>query len=164
MTFSMCVLLERLSDELMAEIYALCPRRVRNMLEGKYGHGKPRNGRQVSLKFGKNRAQEALTVRAGIVAGGDTQMAEELIKTYLYGKRPLLKDTLDYLGLPNEDGLTDGELDVLEQATPETLRALFAVLREKGHSIEDIALYFAFTKVEHFADIEELTRQLGQPA
>lgn len=164
MSFSSCVILDRLSDEKVAEIYGLCPRRVRNMLEGKYGKGKVHSGRQVSLKFGKNRSQEALSVRSGIVAGNDTQMAEELIKTYLYTKRPMLKDTLDYLGLPNDNGITDGELDLLEKASPETLSALIAVLREKGHGLEDIAIYFAFTKVEHFADIEELTRLLGQPA
>jgi hypothetical protein len=152
-------LLGRIDDEKMMEIYASCSRKIRNMLDGLYGK-KVKKGRMVSLKSLKDKSGQALLVRDGIVATGENQTAEELLKTWLYAKRPMLAAALDFCGIENDDGITDQELDALEKAEPEKLEQLVAHLTGSGYDVKDVAIYLAFLKVQNFEKVPILTQSL----
>ena len=51
----------------------------------------------------------------------DHQLAEQLIRNFLYNKRPMLKVALDYMNIPNDDGLTEGDLDAFETKTNQNI-------------------------------------------
>lgn len=149
-------ILGKIPDEKFVEIYKACSRKIRNMLEGQF-LPKKKKGKKVSLKSIKNRDKNALAVRDGIVKSEDDQMAAEIVKTWLYSKRELLKDALDYFEIPNEDGITQKDLDPIEGASGETLSSLFAHLQEKGHDPLEIGLYLAFIDVQNLDDVAEFT-------
>ncbi len=155
-------LLGKLSDDKFMEIYQSCSRKIRNMLEGTYGK-KVKKGRRVSLKTGKDKRIQALSVRDGVVASQDGQMAEELFKTWLYDHRPMLSAALNFFEIPNEDGITEQELDPVVQADTQKLEALLDALIAAGYEMENIALYLAVLQVEHFAEVPRLVEALGAP-
>jgi len=148
-------LLEKIDDDKFVEIYLACSRKIRNMLEGIYLK-KRKKGRKVSLKAGKNKAKAALSVRNGIVDAAEEQMAEEIFKTWLYARRDLLKAALDFFEIENEDGITESDLDDLEQAPVEKLVSLREKLVVDGIELKDLAIYLAFMKVENMQDDPEL--------
>lgn len=153
-------LLGRIDDAKVTEIYGSCSRKIRNMLEGMYGK-KAKKGRKVSLKSLKDKDGAALAVRDGLVAAGEHQTAEELLKTWLLTRRELLKDALDYFQIPHEDGITDAELDVIEKAEAEALTALVNHLTEKGHALQEVSIYLAFLKVQNFENVPNLPGSLS---
>jgi len=153
-------LLSRLDEDKIVEIYSALSRRVRNMLEGQFAK-KHHKGLKVSLKSGRERTATALAVREGIVKEQNGQMAEELFRTWLYGKRDMLKSALDFLGVPNEDGLTTDELTVVEKAEAAKLSELVAYLTGQGYPLIDVAIYLAFLKAENLAECPDLAQALG---
>ncbi len=74
------------------------------------------------------------------------EICEEVIRHYLYHRRELLKDALDFLGVEHEDGLTEADLDFLEELAPEKSRALKNKLLG-AHSASDVELYLGFMKI-----------------
>ena len=156
-------LIGRIPEEKFAEVYSACPRKIRNYLEGMFAKKIRKGGRKVALKTARDRVLEALAVRDGIQAEGNTQMAEEVLKTWLYTKRPMLKATLDFFGVPNEDGITTKDLDALEKAEPARLDELIDHLAAGGFPLAEVAVYLAFLKVERFAEVPRLVEVLGRP-
>lgn len=148
-------LLEKIDDDKFLEIYSACSRKIRNMLEGIYLK-KRKKGRKVSLRAGKKKVESAISVRNGIVEAQEEQMAEEIFKTWFYTKRDLLKAALDFFGIENEDGITESDLDELEQASAEKVTELKTKLLAKGIDLKDLAIYLAFMKVENMKEDSEL--------
>lgn len=149
----------KLRQEKVIEIYGSCARKIRNMLEGMY-HKKSKKKKKVSLKLGRNREAAMLAVRDGLVAAGDDQMAEEIFKTWLYGKTDMLKKTLDFFEIPNDDGMTEADLDPLEQASTEKIEELLGILvdsPEGGFDLEDVAIYLAFMKIENITEVSRIS-------
>ncbi len=154
-------LLANIREEKFVEIYGACSRKIRNMLESMYGK-KAKKGGKVSLKSSKNRSAAALAVRKGIVAKQDNPMAEELFKTWLYDKRSMLAAALDFFEIPNEDGITDQDLDVFEQATAEKLTALMEALIDRdGFDGEEVAIYMAFMGTLHVEEVPRYRELIG---
>lgn len=149
MTLEHSELVGKIRDVKFLEIYNASSRRTRNMLEGMYAR-KAKKGRMVSIKSGKNKKAIALSVKTGIHAKGDDQMAEELLKNWLYHKPTLLKAALDFFGIENENGITEQELDPLLEADAETLSSMMDELTGSGHDPEEVAIYLAFHQAENF--------------
>ncbi|RJO66540.1 MAG: hypothetical protein C4523_12185 [Myxococcales bacterium] len=154
-------LLGAISEAKFEELYGACSRKVRNMLEGMFAR-KTRSGRMVSIRKG-NRKDDALAVREGIVASGDEKMAEELFKTWLYEKRPMLKAALDFFAIPNDEGITESELSPLENADVAALEKLVAELESRKFPLEDIAIYLAFMQVKAFDETPRLADAVRGP-
>lgn len=157
-------LLGRIREDKFIEIYFACPRKIRNTLEAKHARKARRRGRRVSLRSERNKAKAALQVREGLVKSGDSEMAEEVLKTWLYDKRPMLKEALDFFEIENEDGITGRDIDAFEKAPGEKIEELLDLLSNKGYDVEDIAIYMAFMQAEHFDEVPRLTEVLGSSA
>lgn len=150
--------------EKFAEIYSSCSRKIRNLLEGQFARKVKPRGKMVSLKSRRDRLAEASAVQEGLVELGDDKMADEILKTWLYTKRPMLKATLDFFGIPNEEGITEQELDPIEQATAEKLAELVSGLTGLGFSAEDAAIYLACIQAQNAAQVEPLAPFLTLPS
>jgi len=155
MSWDYLELLEKISDEKFAEIYSSCSRKIRNMIEGIYCK-KSKKGRKVSLRALKDKSGVSTTVKNGLILSGDDQTADEIMKTWLYGKRDLLSTALDFFDIKNDDGITEQELDAFEEASKEKLEELTAHLEEKGFELYDIAIYIAYMQPEHFDEVDKL--------
>ena len=83
-------------------------------------------------------------VRARLEIGDDA--AEELIRNYLYTKRPMLADALDHFRVTHDNGLTDSDLSFIETLAPEQRQELHSKLAAK-HDARDVDLYFAFMNI-----------------
>jgi hypothetical protein len=73
-------------------------------------------------------------------------VAEELIRNYLYTRRPMLADALDHFKVPHDNGLTDEDLSFVENLKPEEADKLRTELAAK-HDAWDVELYLAFMNV-----------------
>jgi hypothetical protein len=54
----------------------------------------------------------------------EIDICRELVRTWLYSKRAMLKAALDFLGVPNQDGLVDAEIDFFKELSLERVREL----------------------------------------
>ena len=83
----------------------------------------------------------------------ETDICRELVRTWLYSKRAMLKSALDFLGVPNEDGLVDTEIDFFKELSLERVRELKAHLCEK-FSPEHVKIYMQFVEIPHTNDVD----------
>ncbi len=151
------MLVGMIDPEKFEDLYFSSQRKLRNMLEGMY-HKKIRkgSGRKVSLNKTKNRTETALAVQQGILMNIDEYMSEELLKAWLYSKREMLKTSLDFFKIENEDGLTEKDLDAFEKAEIAKLDELVDALLKIEFKIEDIAIYFQFMHIEKALEVERI--------
>jgi|GEM_PF-656324 len=156
------VLIGMIDPEKFVDIYYTSTRKLRNMVEGLY-HKKIKkgSGRKVSLTSTKDRVEIANSVQHGILAAMDEYMGEELLKAWLYTKRPMLTTALDFFGVEHEDGLTDKDLSAFEKAEVETLEKLIKELQAKECLIEDIAIYFQFMHIDNALKVAAIKKVFG---
>lgn len=138
--------LSALDAERFSELVSASPKKFREELYRRAGirvksdafslKGSPKN---------EVRAQKLHALLRGGLQLGD-QVLEELIRNYLYTRRTLLADALDYFEVPHENGLTDSELDFIEKLKPEDGRALRENLALR-HDGRDVDLYLAFMNI-----------------
>ncbi len=74
----------------------------------------------------------------------------ELLRNYLYTKRKLLGDALEFFDVPHEDGLTSEDISFIARLESDKLAALQAHL-EQTHDPLDIAVYLAYMNVSENA-------------
>ena len=149
-------ILEKVDNDKILEIYGACSRKIRNMLEGIY-YKKKKKGRKISLRAGQNKLAAANAVRNGIVKASDEQMAEEVLKTWLYTKRELFVAALDFFEIKHEDGITDESLELMEKAESALLDKMVATLQAANFATADIMIYLAFMKVENLSDVKKFS-------
>lgn len=76
----------------------------------------------------------------------DDEVLEELLRNYLYTRRSLLAEALDFLEVKHEDGLTDEDLEFVEKLAPEKVGQLRDILY-RHHEERDVDLYLGFMNV-----------------
>ena len=70
----------------------------------------------------------------------EDKLCEELVRNWLYTKRPLLKSTLDHLGVKNDNGLVEEEPTFFKELTVEKVTELVNLLKKEGHPDEHIRI------------------------
>ncbi len=76
----------------------------------------------------------------------EADICRELVRTWLYSKRAMLKAALDFLGIANEDGLVDTEIDFFKELSLERAGELKTHL-EKDFPPEHVKIYLEFIEV-----------------
>jgi len=131
------------------------PRKVREVVFSKLGIKSAKNplAKLRQMKEQDNKAklfQEKLrNGHGGINLEQLDKLCEELIRAWLFTKRDLLKATLDYLKIPNDNGLVEIELDFFEKLSKQEAQDLVAYLTAQGFEKEHISIYLNFVKVPH---------------
>ena len=98
-------------------------------------------------KAGAKNAVRAEKLFAALQTAQDERLCEEMLRTWLLTKRPMLAAALDYLEVPHDNGLTDSD-DVakIEKLSKREVSTLLAKL-ESVAGKEDAAIYLKFMGV-----------------
>ena len=139
-------LLGRLSPEQFTTVINLCPKKVREELFRRAGI-KNRGG-AFALKSSQKTEARIRKLHEAMSSGAELpdELGEEVIRQYLYHRRELLSDALDFLEVEHDEGLTEADLDFVEELEPAKGSALRGKLLER-HDEQDIDLYLGFMKI-----------------
>jgi hypothetical protein len=139
-------ILSRLEPDRFQDILSASPKRFREEVFRRAGIRSRAD--TFSLKTAPKNEVRTQRLHALLREGTDLGegVAEELIRNYLYTRRPMLADALDHFKVPHDNGLTDEDLSFVEKLKPEEADELRSELQAK-HDARDVDLYFAFMNV-----------------
>jgi hypothetical protein len=137
----------QMSDHLFDEVIAASPRKVREMLFSRLGI-KPKKSFTLRAFSDRKSEQNRLLHRALTkdATQREADVCKELIRAWLYTKRPLLKSALDFLGIPNDDGLVEVETDFFKELKKDKAQSLVEHLY-KSFPKDEVNLYLNFVEV-----------------
>ena len=142
-------LVAKMSDDTFGEMVQASPRKIRETLFQRLGiKAKKTIGLKVHAKAEERtkKLQEKLRTAS---SDQENRLCEELVRNFLYTKRPLLKATLDHLGIKNDNGLVDEEPTFFQELTAEKVKDLVEHLRGQGFATDHILTYLRFVKAPH---------------
>lgn len=146
-------LVNKMSGETFAELVAASPRKIRETLFQRLGiKAKKTIGLKVHGKL-EDRTKKLHEKLKAADTEQENRLCEELVRNWLYTKRPLLKATLDHLGIKNDNGLVDEDPTFFQELSADKVKDLVAHLTGQGHAPEHIALYLHFVKTPHVDDV-----------
>ncbi len=131
-----------LSAEKFAEILSTSGRKAREVYFHRHNIRPPKTSGipKVGAKneFRTNALFDALQKR------DDEELAEEMLRTWLLNKRPLLSAALDHLKIEHKDGLTDSDdVNRIEKLSEAELKGLVAALKKIAPE-DEVAVYLKF--------------------
>jgi hypothetical protein len=146
-------LVAKMTDETFAELVAASPRKIRETLFQRLGiKAKKTIGLKVHGKL-EDRTKKLHEKLRTATTENENRLCEELVRNWLYTKRPLLKATLDYLNIKNDNGLVDEEPTFFQELSADKVKELVTHLKAQGFQAEHIALYLHFVKTPHVDDV-----------
>lgn len=142
-------LVAKMTDDTFAEMVQSSPRKIRETLFQRLGiKAKKTIGLKVHAKA-EERTKKLQEKLKTATSEQENRLCEELVRNFLYTKRPLLKATLDHLGIKNDNGLVDEEPTFFQELSAEKVKALVDHLRGQGFPVEHIVTYLRFVKTPH---------------
>jgi len=145
-------LVTKISESKFQEVVASAPRRIRETLFGRLGiKAKKRVGLKVHGKL-EDRARKLHERLKSGSSKEENDLCEELLRNWLFTKRPLLKATLDFLEIENDNGLVDEEPTFFEELEADKVKDIFTHLKGEGFDGEEVFIYLAFMKVPNLDD------------
>jgi hypothetical protein len=139
-----------MSEETFADVVNTSPRKVRETLYARMGiKGKKKKvGLRVHAKA-QDRANKLLERLKNADSDKELELCTELLRNWLYHQRPMLKATLDFLDIPNDNGLTEQDTDFFESLQEEQVKNLVSHLTGNGFALEHVSTYLHFVSVPH---------------
>lgn len=139
-------LLTQLDQERFNDVLTASPKKFREELFRRAGISVKNNA--FSLKSSGKNEVRIQKLHSALKDGMDVkqEVAEELIRNYLYTRRPMLADALDHFKVAHDNGLTDDDLAFIETLEPAKGAELKSLLASK-HDARDVELYFAFMNI-----------------
>lgn len=140
-------LLLQQTTERFNEIILASPKKFREELFRRAGV-KAKKGGSFALNNAKKNAVRVEKLLASMQDGTEVpdELLAEIIRNYLYTRRALLAEALDFFEVEHDDGLTDADLEFMEELPPERVTQLRGIL-EKSHDKDDVELYLRFMNV-----------------
>jgi hypothetical protein len=142
-------IIKTISFETFSDVIAVSPRKVRESLFSHYGI--KAKGRSIlsSVKEKKEtRIKHLQTVLRDVKLPKEQEFLKELFRNWLFRQRPLLKTTLDFLDVPNDEGLVEIETDFFKELSEKKVEELIKHLDGK-FSRDAILIYLNFMEVPH---------------
>ena len=139
-------LLTRLSADHFTAVINTAPKKIREELFRRAGI-KNRGG-AFALRSAQKTESRIRKLHEALGSGAELpdEIGEEVIRQYLYNRRELLAEALDFLEVPHDQGLTDSDLDFVSEMEPERAKQLRDVLL-RSHPEGDVDLYLGFMNV-----------------
>ncbi len=135
-----------MTEDTFAEVISSSPRKIRETLFARLNiKAKKQIGLKVHGKL-EERTKKLHERLKGASTEQENKLCEELMRNWLFTKRPLLKATLDHLGVKNDNGLVDEEPAFFKELSADKVTDLGNVLKGE-HPVEHIKLYLAFVGV-----------------
>ncbi len=146
-------LVSEMSDDKFAEVIQASPRKIRETLFNRLGIKAKK--KSVGLKLHGKLEERTKKLHARLKEAGtkqEAELCEELLRNWLYNKRELLCDTLDYLEVKHDNGLIDEEPTFFQELERDKVDAMIGHLKDKGHHLEEIKVYLSFVDTAHLDD------------
>jgi hypothetical protein len=140
-------LISQISEPTFAAMVGSCSRKVRDTLYARLGIKSNTSG--VTLQLGKKRDDQVKKLHERFKnpqSKGESDVCGEIIRNWLYTQRPMLKETLDFLKIPNQDGLVETELDFFKSLSEADAKAVFDHVSAKFNP-EHVWVYLNFVEV-----------------
>lgn len=140
-------LISKTSEPTFEAMIASCSRKVRDTLYARMGIKTPAAG--VTLQLGKHKGDQVKKLHEKFKnsdSKAESDVCQEIIRNWLYTQRPMLKATLDFLKIPNQDGLVETELDFFKTLSDSDAKAVFDHVA-KRFPAEHVWLYLNFVEV-----------------
>ena len=144
-------IIREMSQETFQDVVQTSPRKVRETLYARMGiKGKKKKvGLRVHAKA-QDRANQLFERLQNADSDKEVELCSELVRNWLYHQRPMLKTALDFLEVPNDNGLTEQETDFFESLEKEKC-LLVQHLKDNGFA-EDHIGHLKFVDVPHLQD------------
>ncbi len=141
-------ILRTIEPELFDALLNASPKKFREEIFRRAGVKNASGGGSFALKANGKTSARVKRLRAAMLKGFDLteEISGEIIRNYLYTRRPLLAEALDFWEVEHDNGLTDAELDFIEELAPERGVHLRDLL-QRNHDEADVDLYMAFMNV-----------------
>ena len=135
-----------MTEDTFAEVISSSPRKIRETLFARLNiKAKKQIGLKVHGKL-EERTKKLHDRLKSAQTEQENKLCVELMRNWLFTKRPLLKATLDHLGVKNDNGLVDEEPTFFKELSAEKVNELVNVLKGE-YPVEHIRLYLAFVGV-----------------
>lgn len=136
-------------EPLFFEILEISPRSVREALFGRFGvKAKKKFGTTGFTKRRQEKAQKLHAALKATDAEQDSEVCQELIRNFLFTRRPMLKAALDFAGIKNDNGVTEDDLDPIENLSKDKVVELLGILEKEFPSAE-VRMYLNFIGVKN---------------
>jgi hypothetical protein len=141
-------LLRRLPEERFHAVVLASPKKFREELFRRAGI-KNKGGNNFSLTSSAKKEARAGKLYSAMRDGSPLtpEVAAELIRNYLYTRRDLLAEALDFFEVKHDHGLTDEDLDFMTELAVEKGQRLQELLTRK-HDPVDVELYLDFMNIK----------------
>jgi hypothetical protein len=142
-------IVKQMTPDRFAQILAASPKNFREELFRKAGI-RVKGGGAFSLSAPPKTQLRTAKLLSGLAEGEvllEDDVFEEVIRNYLYTRRPMLADALDHLQVAHDNGLTDQDLSFLEEL-PVERRAALRKLLESKYERADVDLYLSFMNIK----------------
>ncbi len=136
-------ILRSLSSEKFQEVFSSSSRKARETYFHRHGVKASGAASRLPRPGAKNeeRTQKLLEI---LKAEVDDEMSEEILRSWLLTKRPMLAAALDHLGIKHDNGLTESEeIKKFEKLSGGDIKALVKKL-EGVAAKDEIAIYLRF--------------------
>lgn len=144
---SLNTLLKQISFETFSDVIGKSPRKVRESLYSHYGIKSKAPVVLKSVKDKKNqRVQNLFSVLQHAQNPKEQEFLKELFRNWLFYQRPMLKATLDYLGVENDFGLVEVETDFFKELKEAKIKELVNTL-ETNFPKDAIRIYLTIMEV-----------------
>lgn len=142
-------LLKKISLDTFNDVMNVSPRKVRESLYSHYGIKQKSSMVLTSVKEKKEkRIKNLFDVLKKADKPKELEFLKELFRNWLFHQRPLLKETLDFLEVKNDNGLVDVETDFFKELSEQKVDELISKL--KGNFSNDaIMIYLTVMEVPH---------------
>jgi hypothetical protein len=140
-----------MTEDTFAEVISASPRKIRETL---FNRMNIKAKKTLSLKIHSKLEDRSKKLHERLKQAESQQedkLCEELIRNWLYTKRPLLKATLDYLGVKNDNGLVDEDPTFFAELAVDKTKSMVATLK-KDFPVEHIGIYLRFVGVQNVDD------------
>lgn len=142
-------LITKISFTTFADVIAVSPRKVRESLFSHYG---VKNKKRTLLSSIKEKKEQRVKHLHTILQTADNpkeqEFLKELFRNWLFHQRPLLKATLDFLDVKNDNGLVEIETDFFKELTEKQVEDLVAHLTPNFPK-DAILIYLTFMEVPY---------------
>jgi hypothetical protein len=141
-------IIRSLSPELFNDVLSASSRQSREVYFHRHGIKAPPASRGFSKPGAKNAARAHALFEA-LAERKDEELSEEVLRTWLLSKRPLLSAALDHLKIAHVDGLTDSDdVERFTKLGTGEVKALVKALSQVG-TPDEIRIYLEYMGTPH---------------
>ena len=140
-------LVSEMGGDTFQEIITSSPRKIRETLFGRMGikAKKKKVGIRVHGRL-EDRAKKLHVRLKDGTTDQENELCGELLRNWLFTQRPLLKATLDHLGVANDNGLIEEDPEFFKELEEDKVKDLVKHLRAGEFTDESIKVYLTFVE------------------